>query len=141
MSFYTFNGYKCIANDMYKSIMGLGLSLVHSLSSFIIPAERSTLVARLSLFSLRSMTKSRLSLDHSFGPRRRRFRVKPPSPSSLGARLSLFRFAQSRIVGFRSMPGFHPPSIRTISQPCICKPTKPYVLQSCKKDMYHTKAL
>ena len=68
MSFYTFNGYKCIANDMYKSIMGLGLSLVHSLLSFTIPAERSMLAAQLSLFSLRSITKSRLLLDHSFGP-------------------------------------------------------------------------
>ena len=68
MSFYTFNGYKCTANDMYKSIRGLVLSLIHSLRSFTIPAERSTLVARLSLFSLRSITKSRLSLDHSFVP-------------------------------------------------------------------------
>ena len=38
-------------------------------------------------------------------------RAKTPSPSSLGACLSLIRYAQSRRVSFRSIPGFHPPSI------------------------------
>ena len=47
-----------------------GRNLVCSLCSLTIPAKRSTLGARLSLISLHSIAKSRLSLDRFFGPHR-----------------------------------------------------------------------
>ena len=72
MSFYTFNGYKCIANDMYKLIMGFG-PYPHSLCSLT-----QTIYTRSSPFALllHSITNSRLSLD-AFRAPHRHIRVNP----------------------------------------------------------------
>ena len=61
-----------------------------------------------------SIAKSWLSLDCFFGTHRH-VKGETPVPVFALSILSLFRFGQSRRVGFRSMPGFHPPSICTIS--------------------------
>ena len=82
----------------------------NSLRCFTIPANQSTLGARLSLIRYAQSRRvgSRLI---AFSAPINTLRAKTPSPSSLRARLSLIRYAQSRRVGFRSMLGFHPPSI------------------------------
>ena len=116
MSFGTFYGDKCIENDMYQSIMGGPKP--HSFALLIRYTHQSIeLGACLSLFHFaQSRTVGFRSIDSSAPIDT--LKVKPPIPVfawSAPFALSLFRFALSRKVGFRSMPGFHPPSICTIS--------------------------
>ena len=89
------NAYQTISTNR----LWAGRNLVRSLRSLTIPAKRSTLGACLSLISLRSVAKSRLSLDRFFGPRRH---VKGETPIPVVARntplaLSLRSIAKSRL--------------------------------------------
>ena len=84
---------------IYTNRLWAGRNLVRLLRSLTIPAKRSTLEARLSLISLCSITKSRLSLDHFFGPHQH---VKGETPIPIFARnmpfaLSLCSIAKSRL--------------------------------------------
>ena len=104
-------------------------TLIHSL----FPPKKSTLGACLS--------KSRLLLD--FFCRGPSTTIQGETPIPVFARstpfaLSLCSIAKSRL----SLDAGVSPSIDLYHIVTIhMKPTKPYVLQSCKKDMYHTKAL
>ena len=91
--FDTFYGYKCIENDIYLSIMGGPKP--HSFASLIhYTCQSIKLVARLSLFRFaQSQTVGFRLID--FSAPIDTLRMKPPSPSSLGACLWLFCFTQS----------------------------------------------
>ena len=74
---------RCITNDIYQSIKGVGprhadsfASLIHSL----FPPNKSKLGARLSLFCFALLRRVCSHLISSRDPHRQRFRVKPPIP-------------------------------------------------------------
>ena len=74
MSFYTFHGYKCIANDMYQSIICRSKP-----RSFAIPANQSMLRACLSLIRFAQLRIVGFCLIAFLAPIDT-LRVKPPIP-------------------------------------------------------------